>query len=85
MYSIFHALDPDERLPRELILEGKRYRHLEKGTLLSIVGVLYLPTLMLSVVLMGSFPVGLVVAFGIAGAALLGVCLYVFSTRRNRV
>jgi len=39
MYSIFHPLDPDERLPRELLVEGKRYRLPEKSTLFTIVGV----------------------------------------------
>ena len=81
MYSIFHPLDPNERLPRELILEGRRYRHLNRGTVLTIVGVLYLPTLMLSIIVMGSFQVGMVVAFAIAGVALLGVYLYAISGR----
>ena len=83
MYSIFHPLDPNERLPRELILEGRRFRHLETGTLLSIVGVLYLPALMLSIIVMGSLQMGMVVAFGIAGLALLGVYLYVVSAGRH--
>ena len=83
MYSIFHPLDPNERLPRELILEGRRYRHLDKGTVLSIVGVLYLPALMLSIIVMGSFQVGMVVAFAIAGVALLGVYLYAVLARRD--
>ena len=49
MYSIFHPLDVNERLPRELILEGKRYRWLEIRHL-QIVGFLYLPALILAVV-----------------------------------
>jgi hypothetical protein len=81
MYSIFHPLDVNERLPRELIMEGRRYRFLEKRTLLTWVGVLYLPTLMLTVVVLGSFNLGALVAFGIAGLALLGVYLYTLSAK----
>lgn len=81
MYSIFKPLDPEERLPRELILEGRRYRLLERGTFFAIVGVLYLPALMLAVIVMGSLNVGALVAFGLAGLALLGVYVYVVSTR----
>ena len=81
MYSIFHPLDPNERLPRELILEGRRYRFLEKRALLTWVGVLYLPALMLTVVVLGSFKVGALVAFGVAGIALLGVYVFVASAK----
>ena len=81
MYSIFHPLDPNERLPRELIVEGRRYRFLDAGALLTVVGVLYLPALMLAVVVLGSLQVGMLVAFGIAGLALLGVYLYAIWTR----
>jgi hypothetical protein len=81
MYSIFKPLDPNERLPRELILEGKRYRFLEKGTLLTIVGVLYLPILMLSVVVLGSLQVGMLAAFGIAGLMLAAAYVYALKAR----
>ena len=81
MYSIFHPLDPNERLPRELILEGKRYRLPEKSTLFAIVGVAYLPALMLAVIVLGSLNVSALVAFGLAGLALIGVYVYVVSTR----
>ena len=81
MYSIFHPLDPNERLPRELIVEGRRYRFLEKRALLTWVGMLYLPALMLTVVVLGSFKVGALVAFGVAGIALLGVYVYVASAK----
>jgi hypothetical protein len=81
MYSIFHPLDPDERLPRELILEGRRYRFLERGTLLTLVGVLYLPVLILAVIVLGSSRLGMVAGFATAGVALLAVYLYVISSR----
>src|SRR5690242_20794100 len=79
MYSIFHPLDPNERLPRELMLEGRRHRLFEIGTLLTWVGFLYLPALILVVVILGSLNVA--VAVGIAGAGLLAVYAYVVATR----
>ncbi len=48
MYSIFAPLDADERLPRELILEGKRHRIIGRREL---AGALWLPTLFLIVVI----------------------------------
>jgi hypothetical protein len=83
MYSIFHPLDPNERLPRELIFESRRHRMLERRTLFAMVGYLYLPMLMLMVVVLGSFSVGALAAFGLAGLALLGVYLYVISARER--
>ena len=81
MYSIFRPLAPNERLPRELIVEGRRHRLLERRTLFMLVGVLYLPTLMLTVIVLGSFNIGALMAFGIAGLALLGVYLYVVAAK----
>ena len=80
MYSIFHPLDVNERLPRELILEGKRYRWLEMRHL-QIVGFLYLPALILAVVVLGSASLNLLLAFAVAGVVLLGIFLYVLSAR----
>ena len=42
MYSIFAPLDPNEQLPRELLNEAKRYRHLGRREL---AGALWLPSL----------------------------------------
>jgi hypothetical protein len=81
MYSIFHPLDPNERLPRELIVEGRRYRFLDRGFVLTLVGVLYLPALILAVIVLGSSGLGMVAGFAVAGVALLAVYLYVISTR----
>jgi hypothetical protein len=44
MYSIFAPLDPDERLPRELLIEAKRYRQLGRREL---AGALWLPSLLI--------------------------------------
>ena len=81
MYSIFHPLDPNERLPRELMLEGRRYRMLDRGTLFMLVGVLYLPLLMLGILILGSLQLNVLIAFGVAGAVLVAVYVYVISTR----
>ena len=80
MYSIFHPLDVNERLPRELILEGRRWRffglhHLE------IAAYLYLPALILTIVVMGSLNLSVLLAFGIAGAALIGFFVYAISAK----
>src|SRR5438034_7311550 len=72
MYSIFHPLDVNERLPRELILEGRRFRWLARRHL-ELVGVLYLPALILAIVVMGSANLSLLLAFAVAGIALLGI------------
>ena len=81
MYSIFHPLDPNERLPRELLIEGRRYRWLDMGTLFTLIGVLYLPVLMLMVVVLGSFNVNPMVAFAAAGIALVAVYGFVVVAR----
>jgi len=78
MYSIFHPLDASERLPRELILEGDRHRLMDIRRL-ELAGALYLPTLMLALLVMGSVGVNALVAFGVAGLLLAGFLLYALS------
>ena len=80
MYSIFHPLDASERLPRELILEGKRHRLMDIRRL-ELAGALYLPALMLAVVVMGSVGVNPLIAFGVAGLLFAGFLVYVLSNR----
>jgi hypothetical protein len=80
MYSIFHPLDVNERLPRELILEGKRHRRLEIRHL-EIAAVLYLPALMILVIALGSFHLNPLLAFGAAGLALAAFLVYSLSAR----
>ena len=81
MYSIFHPLDPNERLPRELLIEGRRYRWLDMRMLFGLIGVLYLPALMLMVVVLGSLHVNPIAAFAAAGAALAAVYGFVVVAR----
>jgi hypothetical protein len=66
MYSIFRPLDPDERLPRELIQEGRRHRLIDIRHL-EIVGALYLPALIVALLLMGAIHLNPVLAFVVAG------------------
>ena len=83
MYSIFHPLDPNERLPRELILEGRRHRWFAQRTLFGLVGTLYLPGLILTIVVLGSLNLSLVFAFAIAGVVLALVFVYVLAARQR--
>lgn len=83
MYSIFHPLDPNERLPRELILEGRRFRWFSQGRILNVVGATYLPGLMLAVIVLGSLHVNLPLAFAIGGVAFLGVLVYALIAGRD--
>ena len=80
MYSIFHPLDVNEQLPRELLLEGRRNRWLDMRHL-QVVGFLYLPALILVVVVLGSANLSLLLAFAVAGVALLAVYLYALAAR----
>ncbi len=85
MYSIFHPLDANERLPRELLLEGRRYAWLDWQRLFTFVGALYLPALILIVVVLSSLNVSVLLAFAIAGVALVGVFALVVLGATKRV
>ena len=76
MYSIFHPLDPDERLPRELFLESRRFRFFDLR-FVELLGLAYLPALLLGVFLLTSFGVHPLVAFGVAGVALVATFVFV--------
>jgi hypothetical protein len=67
MYSIFHPLDPNERLPRELVLEGRRYRLFERRAWFAAAGFLYLPAIMFAVLFLASLGVPAAMAFVVAG------------------
>jgi len=80
MYSIFHPLDPDERLPRELILEGKRHRRIGLR-FMELLGIIYLPALMLSVIVMAWAGFTPLIAFALAGLLFVGLFVYVLAGR----
>ena len=80
MYSIFHPLDVDEPLPRELIQEGWRQRMCEIRVL-EVTGALYLPVMMMVMIVLGSMHVNPIFGF-VAMATLFGAYLiYVLSAR----
>jgi len=80
MYSIFHPLDTNERLPRELVLEGRRHR-LFGIRQLEMAGYLYLPCLVLLVVFLASIGVNPLIAFAVAGLLLVGFYVYSLAAR----
>ena len=79
---MFHPLDPNERLPRELILEGRRQRWYERRRLLTAFGFGYLPALVLVVIFLTTVDLDPVLAFVLAGVALVGLVLVALSCAR---
>ena len=75
MYSIFPPLDVNERLLRELMLEGRRKPWIDSNRF-QLAAVLYLPVLMLAFVVMGSVGVDAMVALGVCGLLLVGFFIY---------
>jgi hypothetical protein len=75
LFGIFPPLDPGERLPRELVQEGRRHRWLERRRVLGFLGAGYLPALFLVVVVLVSVGVNAVLSFGVAGLLLAAVCV----------
>ena len=82
MYSIFHPLDPNERLPRELILEGRRH-HLLDMRHLELAGALYLPALIAAIIALSAIHLSPVVAFIIAGVLLAAFFVFVATFRHD--
>jgi hypothetical protein len=76
MYSIFAPLDPNERLPRELLLESRRYRWLGRRLRPWVAAMLYLPGIMLAVIVLGAMHVDPMVSFTVAGLMLAGFYVY---------
>jgi hypothetical protein len=83
MYSIFHPLDPNERLPRELLLAGRRHRWFDDSRVLWIIGFAYMPVLILGVIVMGSLHLNEALELAVICLAFVG--LLVFVSRANRV
>ena len=81
MYAIFAPLDPNERLPRELIMEGKRHRMLGRREL---AGALWLPALFLILFLAGWGKVDAATAIAVIASAFVGLWAFVlFGDRRS--
>jgi hypothetical protein len=69
MYEIFAPLDADERLPRELLLEARRFKSLGRR---EAAGVLWLPSLLLSLTAVTWIGGSGLAAIGVAAAVLVG-------------
>jgi hypothetical protein len=82
MYSIFRPLDPEERLPRELLLEGRRHRLIDIRHL-EIAGVLYLPALIVALLLMGAIHLNPVLAFVVTGVLFAAFFGFVVSFKNS--
>lgn len=72
MYTIFAPLDPNERLPRELLLEGRRHRMIGRP---EVAAALWLPSLWLILLAMGWLDVSTVMVLGIITVTFAGFCL----------
>jgi len=79
MYEIFAPLDADERLPRELLLEGRRFRSLGRR---EAAGILWLPLLLLSLTAVTWVGGSALIALGVA--VVLFVCLGLFARSGKR-
>jgi hypothetical protein len=79
MYEIFAPLDADERLPRELLLEGRRYRSLGRR---EAAGVLWLPSLLLTLYVVNWLGLGGLAAIAFAASVLVGLVLFARSGGR---
>ncbi len=75
MLSIFSALDPNERLPRELVREGKRHRYFSVKWM-EVAAFLYIPAVIVVVIALASANIPLLIGFGIAGLLLVGFFVY---------
>jgi Flp pilus assembly protein TadB len=81
MYSIFAPLDPDERLPRELLLEGRRGRSVGRREL---AGILWLPALCLVLFVSAWAKLDALAAVAMIGATFGGLCAFAMSGERHR-
>jgi hypothetical protein len=79
LYAIFSPLDPNERLPRELIEEGRRHRKVGRREL---AGLVWLPVVFLLLTIFGWSGANVLVAL-LASSVVLGVLfLFAFSGGR---
>jgi hypothetical protein len=79
LYEIFAPLDADERLPRELLIDSRRFRTLGRR---EAAGVLWLPSLLLSLTAVRWMGGNAPVAVGAAAAVLGALVLYAKSGKR---
>ena len=80
MYSIFHPLDPDERLPRELLLESRRHRLVGRP---EVAAALWLPTLWVILLATGWLDAGSMTVMGVVTVAFAGFCFLAWHRERH--
>jgi len=80
MDSIFAPLDPNERLPRELVLEARRYRPVGRREL---AGALWLPALWLILSFSGWLTTDALVVLGIVALVYAGFWAFALSGRHR--
>ena len=80
LYNIFAPLDPDERLPRELFLEAKRYRPVGRREL---AGALWLPALWLVLSFSGWLTSSSLVVLGVLALVYAGLWAFVLAGRHR--
>ena len=80
MYSIFKPLDPNERLPRELLLEGRRHRGVGRP---EVAAALWLPVLWTILFAMGWLDIGTATALGVITLAFIGFCFFAWYRDRT--
>jgi hypothetical protein len=71
LYKIFAPLDPDERLPRELLLEGRRHRLVGRP---EVAAALWLPFLWVILFALGWLDPPTMIVLGIITLAFAGFC-----------
>ena len=79
MYGIFSPLDPNERLPRELIEEGRRYKKVGRREL---AGFMWFPAIFVLLAIFGWIGANAVIALLACAVALGALFVFAFSDRR---
>ena len=79
LYEIFAPLDPDERLPRELLIEQRRFRSVGRR---EVAGLLWLPSLLVCLSVLSWMGAGGPAAVGLAAALFAALWWFAQSGRR---
>jgi hypothetical protein len=79
MYSIFSPLDPDERLPREMVEKGRRHREVGRREL---AGFMWLPAVFVLLAIFGWTGANALIALAASIVVLGALFIFGFSGRR---
>ena len=80
MYAIFAPLDEEERLPRELLLEGNRHKVIGRR---EAAGAMWLPAIFVILLLAGWGKLDAIAAFVAIAAAFVGLWAFVLVGKRD--